>query len=132
VTWAIHKGTEILGSVSLMGMRWQLAAWRIDRSELGYWLGTEHWGKGTMTEAAHHVLAFAFQTVGLHKITVGCLDDNIGSRRVIEKLGFRLIGRHEEDVWRDGVWHAHLRYELTAGQWSDVATTMPISRPPRI
>lgn len=131
VTWAITHGGEVIGSISLDGIRWQFAAWRIDRAELGYWLGTEYWNRGLMTEAAHHVLVFAFETLGLHKVTIGCLETNVGSRRVIEKLGFRHIGRLEDDVWRDGAWHTHLRYEQTAALWSDIATTMPISRPAR-
>ncbi len=131
VVWAILHDGKVCGNISLEGIRWQQAAWRVDRAELGYWLAPAQWRKGLMTEAAHHVLLFAFDTLGLHKVTVGCYEQNIGSRRVIEKVGFRHIGRHEDDVWRDGAWHSHLRYELTAGQWSDVSTTMPItiSRP---
>jgi len=128
-TWAIVRDGKVVGTVGLHGIRWQFRAWRIDRAELGYWLAPALWGKGLMTEAAHHVLVFAFGELGLHKITVGCLEQNIGSRRVIEKLGFRHIGRHEDDVWRDGAWLAHLRYELTAERWSDVSTTMPLARP---
>ena len=53
----------------------------------------------------------------------------VGSRRVIEKLGFRLIGRLEDDVWRDGRWWSVLAYELTQSEWSDVSTTMRVNRP---
>lgn len=128
-TWAIVHDGKVVGSVALDSIRFQLSAWRIDRAELGYWLAPALWGKGLMTEAAHHALVFGFTEIGLHKITVGCFEANTGSRRVIEKLGFRHIGRLEDDVWRDGAWHAHLHYELTAERWSDVSTTMPISRP---
>jgi ribosomal-protein-alanine N-acetyltransferase len=131
VNWAIIHDGAIVGSIELGSIRWQLAAWRVDRCELGYWLAPELWRKGLMTEAAHAVLVFGFQELVLNKITVGCLEQNVASRRVIEKLGFRFIGRQEDDVWRDGAWHTHLRYELTAARWSDVATTMPISRPHR-
>lgn len=131
INWAIIHGGKPVGSIELGSIRWQVAAWRVDRAELGYWIAPELWGKGLMTEAAHHVLLFAFDAIGLHKITVGCFEKNIASRRVIEKVGFRHIGRQDDDVWRDGAWHAHLRYELTASQWSDVSTTMPISRPHR-
>ncbi|MBA3460280.1 MAG: GNAT family N-acetyltransferase [Deltaproteobacteria bacterium] len=127
--WAIVHGGKVIGKISLDSIRWEFRAWRIDRAELGYWLAPELWGKGLMTEAAHRVLVFAFDELGLHKITVGCFDDNKRSRRVIEKLGFRHVGTLEDDVWRDGAWHTHLRYELTAARWSDVTTTMPISRP---
>ncbi len=131
VVWAMVADGKVCGAISLEHIRWTIRAWRVDRAELGYWLAPALWNKGLMTEAAHQVLLFAFDTLGLHKVTVGCLEHNIGSRRVIEKLGFRRIGRAEEDVWRDGAWHTHLRYELTAAQWSDVSTTMPISRPHR-
>ncbi len=131
ITWAIrHEGT-LVGAIGLHDLRWQLAAWRVDRAELGYWLAPALWNKGLATEAAHHVVLFAYDTLGLHKVTFGCLEQNVAARRVIEKLGFRHIGRHEDDVWRDGAWHTQLRYELTASQWSDVSTTMPISRPLR-
>ncbi len=127
VTWAIIHDGQVVGSISLTGIRWQFAAWRIDRAELGYWLAPKLWNTGLMTEAAHQVLLFGFDTLGLHKITTGCFEQNVASRRVIEKLGFRHVGRHEDDVWRDGRWHTQLRYELTAAEWSDVSTTMPIS-----
>lgn len=131
INWALIHAGKPVGSIELGNIRWQCGAWRIDRAELGYWIAPELWGKGLMTEAAHHVLLFAFDAIGLHKITVGCFEKNIASRRVIEKVGFRHVGRQDDDVWRDGAWHAHLRYELTASQWSDVSTTMPISRPHR-
>ncbi len=56
----------------------------------------------------------AFRTISLHKVTVGCISENVASRRVIEKLRLRYVGRLEDDVWRDGQWLSHLRYELTA------------------
>lgn len=125
--WAItlRDGTYI-GSIGLEDMQWQVAAWRVDRAELGYWIGPPHQRRGYLTEAASAVVRFGFETIGLHKITVGCFETNQGSRKVIERLGFRLIGRHEDDVWRDGAWHTQLRYELLASTYGDIATTMPI------
>ena len=129
VTWAIELAGQIVGCIGLDGLAFTFRAWRIDRAELGYWISPAHWGKGLVTEAAHAVVRAGFETIGLHKITVGCLAENVGSRRVIEKLGFRPIGRLEDDVWRDGRWWSVLRYELTATEWSDVSTTMRVSRP---
>lgn len=82
-----------------------------------------------MTEAARAAVDFAFHRIGLHKLTIGCLADNPGSRRVVEKIGFRYVGRLEDDVCRDNAWHAHLRYELAAPEWADVHATMRIMRP---
>ena len=65
----------------------------------------------------------------MYKITVGCVAENIASRRVIEKVNFRPVARLEDDVWRDGRWWTMLHYELTASEWSDVSTTMRVHRP---
>ena len=126
--WAITHDNRPVGCVSFDSIRWQLRALRVDRSELGYWLAPEHWGKGFMTEAAIAVVRFGFDTIGLHKVTTRCFAENHGSRRVIEKVGFRFVGRAEDDVWRDGRWHAHLVYETTSPEWPDVHTTMRVSR----
>jgi len=72
---------------------------------------------------------YGFETIGLHKIVVTCIAENVASRRVIEKAAFRWVGRAEDDVWRDGKWHAHLLYELTAPEWPDVHTTLRVPRP---
>jgi [ribosomal protein S5]-alanine N-acetyltransferase len=79
--------------------------------------------------SAGAVVRFGFETIGLHKITTRCLVENIGSRRVIEKVGFRFVGRAEDDSWRDGRWSTQLLYELTSPEWPDVHTTMRVSRP---
>jgi RimJ/RimL family protein N-acetyltransferase len=131
VTWAIVREARVIGCVGLDAVTFALRAWRVDRAELGYWIAPPHQGRGYMTEAAEAVVRCAFHAIGLHKVTVGSLAENAASRRVIEKLGFRFVGRLEDDVWRDGEWHAHLRYELTAPEWPDVHTTARLSAPRR-
>jgi ribosomal-protein-alanine N-acetyltransferase len=129
VTWVIEHGGRAVGCVGLDGVEFQLRAWRLDRAELGYWIAPPLWGQGLMTEAAHAVMGCGFEVIGLHKITVGCIVENVGSRRVIEKIGFRPVGRCEDHVWRDGRWWSVLRYELTASEWADTSTTMRVHRP---
>lgn len=128
ITWAIeYEGTPV-GTIGLHDITFQMRALRVDRAELGYWLAPTLWNQGLVTEAATAVLRCAFDAIGLHKVTVGCFAENDASRRVIEKLGFRYVGRAEDDVWRDGQWRSHLRYELTAPEWPDVHTTTRIDR----
>jgi [ribosomal protein S5]-alanine N-acetyltransferase len=129
VTWAIEVDGRAMGTISLDDIQFALRALRVDRAELGYWIAPALHGRGMMTEAAQAVMRCGFETIGLHKITVRCFAENDASRRVIEKLGFRMIGRLEDDVWRDGRWWSMLRYELTASEWSDVSTTMRVNRP---
>lgn len=129
VMWAIEHEGKAIGSVGFHDITWQVRAFRFDRAELGYWLVPSQQRKGLMTEVVEAVVRFGFETIGLHKIVVTCMADNVASRRVIEKAAFRWVGRSEEDVWRDGKWHAHLLYELTAPEWPDVHTTMRVPRP---
>jgi len=130
VVWAIEHEGRAQGCIGL-DVEWQLRVLRVDRGELGYWLAPSLWGKGLMTEVASAVVRFGFDTIGLHKVSTRCFVDNPASRRVIEKAGFRFVGRAEDDVWRDGRWITHLKYELTAPEWPDVHTTMKLNRPLR-
>ena len=129
MVWTIeHEGAPV-GCVGLHGITWGMRAIRRDRAELGYWIAKPFWGKGLMTEAATAATRWGFETLGLHKITVTCIDENIGSRRVIEKVGFRFLCRSEDDAWRDGRWYAHLRYELISSEWADSTRTLRFTRP---
>jgi [ribosomal protein S5]-alanine N-acetyltransferase len=127
--WIIEHGGAPVGCIGLDGITWTMRALRKDTAELGYWIAPSLHGQGFMTEAATAVTSWAFERLGLHKVTVSCFEGNEGSRRVIEKMGFRYYGRQEEDVWRDGRWYAHLRYELTATEWGDATRTLRFSRP---
>lgn len=128
-TWAIEHEGKLAGCIELGGITWHQVAMRVDRAELGYWIAPPLWGKGLMTEAASAAVRWGFDTLGLHKITTRCFVENHASRRVIEKTGFRFVGRAEEDVFKDGTWHTHLLYEMTSPEWPDVHTTLRINRP---
>ena len=129
MTWLVEHAGAPIGCIALDGITWNVRAIRVDRAELGYWLAPSFWSKGLMTEAATLATRWGFETLGLHKITVSCFEPNIASKRVIEKLGFRYYGRQEDDVYRDGAWYAHLRYELTAAEWADSSRTLRFTRP---
>ncbi|MBV8762322.1 MAG: GNAT family N-acetyltransferase [Deltaproteobacteria bacterium] len=129
IGWAITHEGAVIGVISVEGIRWDFRAWRMDKAEIGYWLGRPHWGKGLMSEAAFAVLRWSFETLGLHKVTIGCVEGNDASRAIIEKLGFRFLAIFEEDFWRFGRWWDHRRYELTAGEYADSTRTMKFSRP---
>lgn len=129
ITWAIVHAGRASGCISLDGIAWGFRAWRVDRAELGYWLAPPLWGKGLMSQAALAATRFGFETLGLHKITIGCVEGNVASQRIIERLGFRYLAMFEEDFWRDGRWQGHRRYEMTAAEWGDSARTLRFNRP---
>ncbi len=61
---------------------------------LGYWLGRPHWGFGYATEALTALTRFAFDRFQAEMVGAGVFSDNPASRRVLEKLGFRHVGRY--------------------------------------
>ena len=47
-----------------------------------------HWNRGYTTEAMKGILQFAAGTIDLKKVAGGHAKENIGSARVLDKLGF--------------------------------------------
>ncbi len=60
--------------------------------ELGYWLGKPWWGAGYVTEAARALLDWAEREQDVTAFTSGHFVDNPASGRVLEKLGFEMVG----------------------------------------
>ena len=59
------------------------------KPEVTYWLGKEYWGKGIATWALTEFLAHHNKT---RPIYARVAKENLGSRRVLEKCGFAIIG----------------------------------------
>ena len=59
------------------------------KPEVTYWIGRAHWGKGIATRALRTFLAEVNATRPIYGRVA---KDNLGSRRVLEKCGFRVIG----------------------------------------
>ncbi|WP_309643896.1 GNAT family N-acetyltransferase [Phenylobacterium sp.] len=62
------------------------------RSEIGYWLGRPHWGRGYATEAADRTLVWAHETWGRRFVVAGHASDNPASGQVLCKVGFLYTG----------------------------------------
>ena len=57
--------------------------------EVTYWIGKAHWGKGIGTRA---LTAFLAEVNTTRPIYARVAQDNLASRRILEKCGFRVIG----------------------------------------
>jgi len=55
--------------------------------QVGYNIAKAHWNHGYTTEAMHAILQFAAR-LGIQKVAGGHAKENIGSAKVLEKLGF--------------------------------------------
>ena len=79
--------------------------------ELCYGLLPQHWGQGYAPEASAAVLDFGFASAGLDEIVAIARADNVRSRRVLERLGLKL-------VLKTGDGHTGVvRYTIEAEVW---------------
>jgi [ribosomal protein S5]-alanine N-acetyltransferase len=72
-------------------------------AEIGYWLGTNYWGRGIATEAVALVTDWAFGAHKLLRIFAQPFTSNVASRRVLEKAGYVLEGVMKRSAVKDGI-----------------------------
>ncbi len=71
-------------------------------AEIGYVVNKEYWGKGIATRACIEVVKYAFEVLGVSKVEIAHHNDNIGSKRVIEKCGFEFVENRRHPSLSDG------------------------------
>lgn len=77
---------------------------------LGYWIGQEFARQGLMREAVEAVVHYAFRELDLSRIQAGCLPENMASRGVLEKSGFKYEGVAQSYLQIAGRWRTHVLY----------------------
>jgi RimJ/RimL family protein N-acetyltransferase len=77
---AIVVDGEVTGTIGSWGVPGE--------REVTYWIGRSHWGKGIATCALNALLAVDLSRPLHARVAY----DNVASRRVLEKCGFRFIG----------------------------------------
>ena len=81
--------------------------------ELTYVVGnTNYWGKGVGYYAVSHLVYLSKHKYKLNKLFAGLAEENIGSRRVLEKNGFVLEGKRLSHVFYDGKFYNQLDFGL--------------------
>lgn len=106
LTWAVRENE----SGPLLG----IVGWRSELSDIGFWLGAPHRGRGLMTEAVIAVTDWLMTDFGRTEIAWECVIGNAASVSVARKAGFTFTGeRPTELTFRDGshpaAWHGVLR-----------------------
>ena len=87
------------------------------RSEIGYSLLVEAWGKGYMGEALQALVNLGFQELNLNRIEADIDPRNTPSRRCLERLGFKQEGYlRERWIVNDEVCDSAL-YGLILSDW---------------
>lgn len=107
--WAFVRrdSGELIGSGSIQ---------HLDRNpanplETGWRLRQDAWGQGLASEAARHMVGWAFETLRPPLICAVCDPANTASSNVMERLGMGYVGR--------GVWYGFecARYDISAQGW---------------
>ena len=80
--WAIESEGQLIGTIG---------AYDYDQKEnsieIGISIARSSWGKGFASEALRRVLAYLTADEGITAVTAWCAEDNIGSKRAMEKAG---------------------------------------------
>lgn len=77
---AIEHDGELVGTIASFVMEG-------DR-EVTYWIAREHWGRGFASRA----LELLLEQLPERPLWARAVDDNLGSLRVLERAGFRVVG----------------------------------------
>ncbi len=85
ITWGItlKNDPKLIGTVCYLNIQKEN-----HRSELGYALHPDHWGKGVMNEVLDAVIDYGFKEMKLHSIVANINPANIGSQKLLEKHKF--------------------------------------------
>ncbi|MCT4565741.1 MAG: GNAT family N-acetyltransferase [Maledivibacter sp.] len=79
---------------------------------IGYCFNPNYWRMGYATELAEGLLHFGFKELKLHRIHATCDIKNIGSAKVLEKIGMKREGHLREHIWISDRWRDSYLYSI--------------------
>lgn len=91
---------------------------RADRQgEIGCALDTDHHGRGLAREAVWEMLRLGFEELHLHRITAVCVEGNVASRRLLERLGMTCEAHLVDSIFFKGDWASQFVYAIREDVW---------------
>jgi ribosomal-protein-alanine N-acetyltransferase len=101
----IRWGITIKGRNEVVGNCGYFWDWHDFRGEISYALARAYWNQGIMTEALTALIYHGFELWPLHRIEANVSEKNLGSLRVLQKLGFREEGTRRERLFEGNEFH---------------------------
>lgn len=101
-----QSDSALLGAITLDHIRRGPA----QAGTIGYWIGEPHARQGYMREAIRGLVHHAFTVLDLSRIEAACLPENLASRGVLEKTGFKYEGVAQAYLQINGRWRNHVLY----------------------
>ena len=114
-SFAIHRSgeDEPLGVISLTNIKEANAS-----ADLSVIVGDEKdRDQGLGTEAIWVILRYAFEDLGLHRVSLSVFEFNERAITSYEKLGFKEEGRLRQVIRRDGESHDAILMRILASEW---------------
>lgn len=105
---------QLLGGVDVSRLAVPLLA---GTGLLGFWLLPDARGRGVLGRALEAFLPWALSPtrddgLGLHRLSAGCVAENVASARVLRRAGFRAVGTERLALQSGGTAHDELLFDL--------------------
>jgi len=81
-------------------------------ASLGYYVGLPYAGQGYMTEGLRAAVAYAFNSLGLHRVEANIQPNNAPSINLVKRCGFKLEGFSPQYLFIAGAWRDHERWAI--------------------
>jgi RimJ/RimL family protein N-acetyltransferase len=116
----VRFGIELLSTGELIGNVGLYSFFEQNRRcDIGYALASKHWNQGYATEALRAAIRYGFDVLNLNRIEADIDPRNVGSGRVLEKLGFRKEGYMPERWFVSGEFADTVNYGLLKRYWDE-------------
>src|SRR5687767_9560952 len=91
----------------------------VNRSaEIGYWIGGEFEGRGIVSRCCRVLIDHLFNTMQLNRVQINCNVENVRSRAVPERLGFKLEGVHRQVEFLNNQFGDLAIYAMLREEWT--------------
>ena len=81
-------------------------------STIGYYVFSRYQNKGYMKEGLKKVVRIAFEELGLHRIEANIQPQNVSSKELVKRCGFKFEGIAKELLYIDGKWCDHEKWVI--------------------
>jgi len=99
---------SLLGGVNVGNVRRGVS----QSASLGYWIGKKYSKKGYMKEALDILIPSLFLDLQLNRIEAATLENNLASKNLLKKIGFKKEGKLRKYLKINGEWQDHVLYSL--------------------
>jgi RimJ/RimL family protein N-acetyltransferase len=114
---ALLSDDTLIGTTSLFNLNLESG-----RGEVGYCLGSAHWGKGYIHEALNALFSYCFNELELRRLEADVDPRNAASIRTVDRLGFKFEGHMRERWHVNGEIQDTHFFGLLRREWENLGT----------